>query len=85
MSKQSTRASVSHSIFGNPLEDLPKSELATRLQVASHVLVLKQRKNASNLDVIPQVSKSIIELWKHAGIFFQAIKNVKIKVHLYRD
>ena len=68
MSKQKTRASVSHStcIFGHSLADLPISDFPTRLQVAKHVLFLKKKKNASNVDVISQVVKSGTELWKHS-------------------
>jgi hypothetical protein len=80
MSKQKTRASVSHSIFGHPLADLPISDLPTRLQVARHVLFLKEKKNASNADVIPQVAKSVTELWKRSNIPCQAVKTVKTKL-----
>ena len=44
-----TRVSLSYSVFVRPLTDLPMNELNEQ-QVASHVVFLKHRRNASNLD-----------------------------------
>lgn len=80
MSKQKTRASVSHSVFGRPLMDLPKTELPTRGQIARHVLFVKERKNASNSDAFPIVLETVTSLWKRAGIPTEPAKNINIKL-----
>lgn len=80
MSKQKTRASLCHSVFGNPLPELPMTELPTRIQIAGHLMFLKDRKNASNTDVVPQLAQTLIDLWNRASIPTESIKNVKTKI-----
>ena len=80
MSQRTTRKVASHVIFGYPLQDLPTTELPTRLQIGRHVLFLKEHKSSSNKDIIPQLSQNVIDLWIRAGIPPQPLKNVKVKM-----
>jgi hypothetical protein len=85
MSKRITRKAASHVAFGHPLQDLPTSELPTRLDVARHFLFLKDKKSSSNKDVIPQLSQALIDVWIRAGIPPQPLKNVKMKLMRLMD
>ena len=79
--REKTRASSKHSIYGNPLPELPQTELPTRIQVARHFLFLKESKYACNKDVIPELSEKLVHLWNRAGIPTQSLKNVKTKLN----
>src|SRR5690349_13959037 len=80
MSQMITPKARSHAVFGNPLQDLPTTELPTPLQISRHFLFLKDRKSSSNKDVIPQISQALIDRWIRAGIPPQPLKNVKTKL-----
>jgi len=72
-------------VFGHPLQDLPTTELPTRLLVARHFLFLKDHKSSSNKDVLPQLSQALLDLWIRAGIPPQPLKNVKTKLMRLMD
>lgn len=92
MSKQTTRATTSHTVFGSPVSELPLSELRTHLQVARHFLFLEENKYTSKKEVIPELAQAFAGLWNRASIPVQPIKNVKTKllqlwkkVHMFRS
>ena len=68
------------SLVRSPLSQLSLTELPTRSQVARHFLFLKENKYASNKDVIPELSETIIQLWNRSGIPTQSLKNAKTKL-----
>jgi hypothetical protein len=80
MSKQRTRSSSSHSVFGSPLPELPTNELPTRLHVGRHIMFLKENKFRRNNNIAPHLAQILIDLWNRAGIPPQPLKNVKTKL-----
>jgi hypothetical protein len=83
MSKPKTRSSSTHSVFGNPLEEIPNTELPTKLQVGQHVMYLKDSKFSNNKDLIPHLAQVLIDLWYRASIPPQSLKAVKTKLHRF--
>jgi len=81
MSKPKTRGYASHSIFGSPLSELSSSQLLlTRGQVARHFLFLKHGKYTSSKEVLPMLSQRLVDLWNHASIPTQPLKNIKTRL-----
>ena len=85
MNLPKTRSTVRHSLLGNPLPELPLTELPTALQVSRHFRYLKDSKYSNHNEAIPAVSQALVELWDRAGIPSQTLKNVKRKVSRLTD
>ena len=80
MSKSTTRLSMSHSIFGAPLTELPSTQLSLQSEVARQFLFLKTNKHKSNKEIIPVLGQLLIEIWNRASIPSQSLKNVYTKL-----
>jgi len=81
MSKPKTRGCASHSIIGSPLRELSSFQLPTRGQVARHFLYLKHGKYTSNKEVLPMLRQRLVDLWNHASIPTQPLKNIKTRLN----
>ena len=80
MIKSTTRLSMSNSIFGAPLAELPSTQLPLQNEVARHFLFLKTHKHKSNKKIIPVVGHLLTEIWNRASIPPQSLKNVNTKL-----
>ena len=80
MSKSTTRLSMSHSIFGAPVAQLPSTQLPLQSEVARHFLFLETNTHKSNNEIIQVLGHLLIEIWNRASIPPQSLKNVNTKL-----
>jgi len=69
------------SIFGSPLNELSSYQLPTRGQVARRFLFLKHGNYISNKEVLHYVESPLVDLWNHASIPTQPLKNIKLRLN----
>ena len=62
MSKSTKRLSMSHSIFGAPLAELPSTQLPLQSEVAGHFLFVETNKHKSNNKIIQVLGHLLIEI-----------------------